>query len=173
MKATNEIAKEIAENTKLIQFFIEFCDQRSVVPLATGVTCESNCGKYQIEYLEYIPSNYGGIHPTPVRIHNSFPYYLQVSKQKLDENSAPADTVLALLIQCWAQNIVEGEGYICVAEVADVVMLETMNIVVASNAWMPGFVKFLSMKNADLTNPAVQAQVQQYEDRIKYLKIRQ
>lgn len=151
MKTAEQLAKEIAGNTELISFFVDFSSRRKFDPLLTGLTYTSDCGKYEIEYLDYIPNDMGGTHETPVRIHNDFPYFLQVSKAKLEQTyPAPENTVLALLIQCWAQNAAAREGYSEseLVDIADQIMKEVMYIIIYGQEWKEGFVKYMEALGA-------------------------
>lgn len=100
-----EVAKDIAEDTELVDFVKEF--STTIDNIETNKTYISANKKYEIEYLPFIPDGHGGAHITPVRIHNT-DNYLQVSKLRLDEDHASARAIMFHIFQCVAQIKTEG-----------------------------------------------------------------
>ena len=101
-KTIDEIAKEIASDEALFKFFKEFADGIDILQVEMKYSI-STC---KIEYLPYIPSDFGnGVNITPVRIHTTQkPYFIQVSKLRIDEKQLKGNSLLFLLYQCIAQN---------------------------------------------------------------------
>src|SRR3990167_6588341 len=117
MKMDKEIIDEIAGNTDLLKFLREWIEKTHT--LKTGMTYTSECGKYQISYVEYIPDGIGGIHPTQIRIHTTDNYF-EVNQYRIGAFSYKQ--ILYLFINCFTQKLCNDNNH----KLSDVIALEVM-----------------------------------------------